>query len=100
MSLQALKARWQEYFDKVVAIGKPFEAMSNDDLGTCLEYAFRQHELLEAQRDEITFQIGFSAFAIADMERRLAGHNESAAIFTLCRCEWCVNGWTPVKGRT
>ena len=99
MSVQALKARCKEYYEKVLAIAKRRSEMSSDDLAISLEYAFRRHELLQAEREELDFHIGFAAFVVADIERQQAGHSESAAIFKLCKCEWCINGWTPEKGR-
>ena len=84
MSVQALKTRCQEYYEKVLAIAKRRSEMSSDELDIYLEYAFRRYEMLQAKRDEIDFQLGFAASVVAEIERQQAGHN----------------GWTPEAGRS
>ena len=93
-----LWARWAVQHSIVCDIRTALPQMNVEELGEVLEHLHRRREYVEAQIAEMQRELGFNADYICDVERRQAGHSESAARFGQCVCEWCRTGSTPATG--
>ena len=91
MNVKEANERRLEYRDKVDAIGKYIQEMSEDELLIHLKYFFRMLEWQQAQIEKLQNDLEITVEFIIDNEQRLAGHNSRAAIFNQCGCEWCLN---------
>lgn len=81
-----------EYAEKVAKFVQPIGEWSNEELSTYLEYAFCDYEKNDAIKESAETHMAYALLMISFIERKLAGHNESAAVFKLCKCEWCERG--------